>query len=148
MREKGEGYIVNVSSLAAFTASAGVYGASKAFLNYYSESLQGELADTGIKVQSLCPGFTHTEFHARDSMAGFPFEQVPEDMWMKAADVVRESLAALGGDKGVMRMREANLRGENRQPQDLQWGSVLPSRLPLLLLCCGGCCRRGRRLAA
>ena len=108
MREKGEGYIVNVSSLAAFSSSAGVYGARKAFLNYYSESLQDELANTGIMVQSLCPGFTHTEFHARASMAGFPFEQVPEELWMEAVDVVRESLAALGSNKVVIVTGSAN----------------------------------------
>ena len=60
MRELGGGAIINVSSLGSFgpVPMAAVYVASKAFLNVFSESLQKELADSGIRVQSLCPGFT------------------------------------------------------------------------------------------
>ncbi len=73
MRKKGSGYIVNLSSLVSFNpfASVAVYGATKAFLNHFSEALQLELVDTGIKVQSLCPGYTHSDFHGRDAMHGF-----------------------------------------------------------------------------
>lgn len=97
MRTRGSGYIVNVASLSAFnpSAHAAVYGASKAFLNHYSEALQLELKDTGIKVQSLCPGYTRSEFHARDTMAGFDPALVPEAMWMEAPEVVAISLTAL-----------------------------------------------------
>ncbi len=65
MRELGGGTIINVSSLGTFVPGKGmaVYGATKAFLNYYSQALQAELAGTGIEVQALCPGFTRTEFH-------------------------------------------------------------------------------------
>jgi short-subunit dehydrogenase len=104
MREAGGGAIINVSSLGSFVQGRGmaVYGASKAFLNYYSEALQAELVGTAIEVQALCPGFTHTEFH--DSMAeqGFDRERIPEQMWMAAEDVVAASLAALGSGKVVV----------------------------------------------
>ncbi|MCB1847942.1 MAG: SDR family NAD(P)-dependent oxidoreductase, partial [Halieaceae bacterium] len=65
MRERGGGYIINVSSVGAFLPGRGlaVYGATKVFLNYFSQSLQAELEGTGIAVQALCPGYTHTEFH-------------------------------------------------------------------------------------
>ncbi|MCZ6832033.1 MAG: SDR family oxidoreductase [Gammaproteobacteria bacterium] len=104
MREKGSGFIVNVSSLVSFSplASVAVYGASKAFLNHYSEALQLELKDQGIKVQSLCPGYTRTDFHGRDSMQGFDTEWVPEEQWMEASQVVAESLAALTRDQVVV----------------------------------------------
>ena len=97
MQQKGGGFIVNVSSLVSFSpfASVAVYGASKAFLNHYSEALQLELKDQGITVQSLCPGYTRTDFHGRDSMQGFDTAWVTEDQWMEAAQVVAESLAAL-----------------------------------------------------
>lgn len=104
MKELGGGAIINVSSLGALVPMKGmaVYGASKAFLNYYSLALQAELAGTGIEVQALCPGFTRTEFH--DAMTGDGFERsrVPDAMWMDAETVVAASLAALGSGQVVV----------------------------------------------
>jgi len=98
MRERGGGHIINVSSIGAFLPSRGlaVYGATKAFLNFFSQSLQLELAGTGIEVQALCPGYTHTEFHAEIEQTGFDKSRIPADMWMDADAVVAASLAALG----------------------------------------------------
>jgi uncharacterized protein len=98
MRQLGGGTIINVSSLGTFVPGKGmaVYGATKAFLNYYSLALQAELVGTGIEVQALCPGFTHTEFHDPMAAGGFERNRIPEQMWMTAAAVVEASLAALG----------------------------------------------------
>ena len=121
MRDRGAGYIINVSSLSAFgpTAAVAVYGASKAFLNHFSEALQLELAESGIKVQSLCPGYTRSEFHGRDSMAGFDVAHVPEDVWMEAREVVALSLAALEGGQVVVVAGAANkvIARQNAQAQ-------------------------------
>ncbi len=110
MKERGGGAIINVSSLASFSEIAGVaiYCASKAFLNSFSESLQLELASDNIRVQSLCPGYTWSEFHDRDAMSAFDREWVPEDHWQTAEQVVAESLAALGGDKVIVVTGERN----------------------------------------
>jgi short-subunit dehydrogenase len=110
MRERGGGYIVNVSSLSAFSANpaAAVYGASKVFLNHYSEALQLELADAGIKVQSLCPGYTRSEFHDRATMAGFDRAMIPENMWMEARELVEISLAGLDSGPVVLVAGEIN----------------------------------------
>jgi short-subunit dehydrogenase len=98
MREQGSGTIINVSSLGSFVPGKGmaVYGATKAFLNYYSQALQAELSGTGIEVQALCPGFTRTEFHEPMIEEGFDRERIPEKMWMTSQEVVAASLAALG----------------------------------------------------
>jgi short-subunit dehydrogenase len=111
MRERGGGYIINVSSIGAFLPGKGlaVYGATKAFLNCYSQSLQAELAGTGIEVQALCPGYTHTEFHADIEKAGFDKSRVPADMWMNADAVVAASLAALGSGKVLVVPGETNI---------------------------------------
>jgi hypothetical protein len=76
-------------------AHVAVYGGTKAFLNNYSEALQAEVAQQGIKIQSLCPGYIRTAFHSTESFAGFDTARVPDEMWMEAKAVVAESLAAL-----------------------------------------------------
>jgi short-subunit dehydrogenase len=110
MIEQGKGVVVNVSSLTALLpmAQVAVYGGTKAFLNNYSEALQSEVAKQGIKIQSLCPGYIRTAFHATDSFAGFDVSRVPDEMWMEAKDVVAESLAALSSGPVVYVAGEYN----------------------------------------
>lgn len=112
MRDSGGGYIVNVASVGGFLPMPGsaVYAASKSFLNSFSVSLQGEVECHGIRVQSLCPGFTHTEIHDADTMRGFDKSRTPEDLWMPVEDVVRESLAALDEGRVLVVPGEVNRR--------------------------------------
>jgi short-subunit dehydrogenase len=97
MLETGRGAVINVASIGGLVAMPNVatYGASKAFLVSFSRSLQRELADSGVHVQCLCPGYTRTEIHSRDSFKGFDVGRIPEALWMEADAVVAESLAAL-----------------------------------------------------
>jgi uncharacterized protein len=97
MIRRRRGAVINVSSAAAFTPapSFAVYGATKAFLNSFTEALHVELRGTGVRVQALCPGLTHTEIFAR---ARADTSGLPEFLWMEPADVVAESLAALAMD--------------------------------------------------
>jgi short-subunit dehydrogenase len=126
MRELGGGAIINVSSLGALMPMKGVavYGASKAFLNFYSLSLQAELDGTGIEVQALCPGFTRTEFH--DAMQGEEFDRsrIPDPMWMSAEAVVAASLAALGSGQVIVVPGDDNrslARAALQQQLDALW---------------------------
>lgn len=111
MRERGAGHIINVSSVGAFLPGKGlaVYGATKAFLNYYSQTLQAELADTGIEVQALCPGYIHTEFHQDMESKGFDKRRFPDEMWMDPVAVAAASLAALGSGRVLVVPGEVNL---------------------------------------
>lgn len=102
MSLENRGAVINVSSIAAFLGVPGVatYAGSKAFLVNFSRALDEELAGTAISVQCLCPGYTRTEIHTRESFAGFDVSRVPEDLWMEAEAVVSESLAALDNRVG------------------------------------------------
>ena len=93
MIDRRLGTIINVASVASFAYSVGNvnYCATKTYLRIFSEGLALELADTGVHVQALCPGFTHTEFHGR---AAIDKESIPAWLWMDAERVVDESLAA------------------------------------------------------
>ncbi len=95
------GAIINVASVAGFIRRAGAvsYGATKSWINDFSEGIWLELkaANSAVKIQSLCPGFTYTEFHEvakvdRAAMASKSF-------WMTADFVVSESLKALPSGK-------------------------------------------------
>lgn len=98
MIERGRGWIITVSSVASFTYSMGNvnYCATKAYQRVFSEALALEVAGTGVRVQALCPGFTHTEFHDR---AGMVKGNIPRFLWLNVERVVDESLAqiAAGG---------------------------------------------------
>ena len=98
MIDRGRGAVINLSSIAAFSAFSGaMYSGTKAFLVMFSENLQDEVRRKGIVIQALCPGMTHTEFH---QVAEIDKSIVPGFFWMTASQVVRISLRRLG--RGVV----------------------------------------------
>jgi len=104
MIERARGAIINVSSIAAWLhlAGNGQYSATKLYLNAFSESLQDELREAGVKVQALCPGFTYTGFHDTEELAGFDRNHIARGLWMQADDVVDYSLAALKRNRVIV----------------------------------------------
>jgi short-subunit dehydrogenase len=101
MIERGRGQIVNVASVASFTYSAGNanYCATKAYLRVFTEAVGLEVAGTGVQVQALCPGFTHTEFHDR---AAIDKSTLPSWLWLDADRVIDDSLAQLKANGPVV----------------------------------------------
>ncbi len=97
MLERGEGTIINVSGMIAFSGPAGpeqmprraVYTGTLAHSIAWTQQLHAELASEGLKVQVVCPGVVATEFHARQ---GMDLSAVPR---MSAEDVVTASLRGL-----------------------------------------------------
>lgn len=74
MRAAGQGYILNVASMAAFQAIPymACYAATKAFVLALSEALAEELKDSNIRVSALCPGLTDTEMGQQTAEKLYP----------------------------------------------------------------------------
>ena len=100
MVERDFGRIIHVASLAGLVYGAPgstLYGASKAFLIKFAESLSLELVRTDVRVTAVCPGFTYSEFH---DVAGTRqrVRQMSNAWWMDADTVARQGVdAALRG---------------------------------------------------
>ena len=94
---RGGGTIINIASVVAITPETlnGVYGGTKAFVLAFSQSLQHELGDKGVRVQAVLPGATATEFW---DIAGKPVHQLPRAIVMSVDDLVDAALAGL--DRG------------------------------------------------
>jgi len=91
---RGTGTIINISSVVGIAPEMlnGVYGASKAFVTAFTQSLQHELSDKGLRIQAVLPAATATDFWA---IAGKPVEQLPKHIVMTADDLVDAALAGL-----------------------------------------------------
>ncbi|MFF5259134.1 SDR family NAD(P)-dependent oxidoreductase [Actinomadura viridis] len=92
MIERGRGGVLNVASMAGFAPSPGsaTYGATKAYVAAFSESLHAEVAGKGVHVTALCPGFTRTD---EASEAGL--------LWLRRADVARAGLEAVAAGRAL-----------------------------------------------
>jgi uncharacterized protein len=103
MVERGRGAILNVASTAAFQPLPGQagYGAGKAFVLSYTQSLVGELKGSGVTATCLCPGPVKTGFGER---AGFTKDEaeksLPPVMWVDAVEVAKAAVEGL--DRGRM----------------------------------------------
>ncbi len=98
MREQGSGRIINIGSVVGFLPSPymGIYSASKHALEGYSESLDHEVRQFGIRVCVVEPGFTRTNLDQNGQLAG-------------------QHLAAYAKERGRAReaFRASIARGEN-----------------------------------
>ncbi|WP_198019416.1 SDR family NAD(P)-dependent oxidoreductase [Crocosphaera subtropica] len=100
MQQRGEGSIINVSSIAGFQPLAymSLYAATKAFVLSFTEALWAENKDKGIKCLALCPGPTESEFF---EAARFPqsFQDKNNGNLTSAMAVVKDALNALDNHK-------------------------------------------------
>lgn len=90
LRERGGGWIVNISSLASKNPFVGgaAYCASKAGLNAFSEALMQELRGDNIRVTYILPGSVATGFSGREETTGADWKLQPEDVAQAIVDVL------------------------------------------------------------
>jgi uncharacterized protein len=89
MTARGSGGIINVASVAAYQPR-GSYSAAKAWVTTFGAWASQEYAKQGVRIMTLCPGFTRTEFHQRMEVGR---EAVPRLLWLDVDRVVDEALA-------------------------------------------------------
>jgi uncharacterized protein len=104
MAERKWGRIVNVASLAGFApGSRGhtTYGAIKAALIRFSQSLNVEMAGTGVHCTAVCPGLTWSEFHdvngTRESL-----KKTPGWLWQTAEAVAEAGYRAAERNRAIV----------------------------------------------
>ena len=121
-KARGRGTLINIGSVLALAPElfSGVYSGTKAFVLNFSQSLQKELADSGVHVQAVLPGATATEVWAR---SGKKLEDLPKDMVMPVDAMVDAAL--LGLDRGE-RITIPPL------PDEAQWEALQDARLAML----------------
>jgi len=107
LKQRGAGWIVNVSSLASKNPFIGgaAYCASKAGLNAFSEALMLELRPDNIRVTCVLPGSVATGFSlpagaaakagATEGMAGAEWKLHPEDVAQAIVDVLNHPARSL-----------------------------------------------------
>jgi hypothetical protein len=98
MAKRGKGGIINLASNASFQPLPymATYAATKAFVLFFSEALQFELASTGVHVMAVCPGPTATSF-----FDGVSTNVSPKDM-DDSESVVQKTLTAFDRRKAVV----------------------------------------------
>jgi hypothetical protein len=121
LKRRPQAKIVNISSGIARLPYPGlaVYGATKAFVSSFSQSLATELAGTSIDVLCFHPGFTMTSFI---SSAGMDMHKVPKILIHTPEEIAAQVIRAIKKDKqwAYSDLVTRFLAG---------FGTILPSRL-------------------
>ena len=97
MKQRGGGYIINISSLAGANAHPmmAAYNASKFGLNGFSEALMQEVRHDGIKVSYIMPGSVNTEFAGDEPSEAKSWQLRPEDVARVVIDLLHHDDRAL-----------------------------------------------------
>jgi 3-oxoacyl-[acyl-carrier protein] reductase len=97
MKQRGGGYIINISSLAGTNAhpQMAAYNASKFGLNGFSEALMQEVRHDNIKVSYIMPGSVNTEFGGDETSDQKSWQLQPNDVAEVVMDLLSQQSRAL-----------------------------------------------------
>jgi len=97
LRQRGGGFIINISSLAGKNpfADGAAYCASKAGLNAFSEALMQEVRHDNIRVSYVMPGSVATEFVGGDSSKGADWKISAEEVAEVVVNLLRHNPRSL-----------------------------------------------------
>ncbi|HXF74147.1 MAG TPA: SDR family NAD(P)-dependent oxidoreductase [Actinomycetota bacterium] len=120
------GHVVNVSSLAGrfATPGASVYAATKHGVTAFSEALYHELADRGILVTSVNPGFVRTEGFRHDDLD----PRLVMSPWRVARGIVKVVREGIAPEYSIPRWLAPFQAFRVLTPPLYRWGVRLASR--------------------
>ena len=98
MRERGRGHVVNTSSMAGLSPSIvgiGAYATAKFGVTALTESLRKELAEHGVGVTLLCPGFVLTGLGSNTAKLGGLTRGAPAGAVLPPSGVSSEDVGAM-----------------------------------------------------
>ena len=97
LKQRGGGFIINISSLAGKNPfkGAAAYCASKAALNAFSEVLMQEVRYDNIRVSYVMPGSVATGFSSGDETKGADWKSAPEDIAAVVVDLLQSDPRSL-----------------------------------------------------
>ena len=97
MKQRGGGYIINMSSLAGVNAhpKMAAYNASKFGLNGFSEALMQEVRHDNIKVSYVMPGSVNTHFGGDEPSLEQAWQLQPSDIADVVLDLLHDESRAL-----------------------------------------------------
>ncbi len=100
MRQRKQGRIMNIASIAAFQSCPrfAAYAATKAYVLSLSEALAAEEKANGIKITAVCPGATATAFHDVAGNNGTFLTKMMDS----AEDVAASAIKSLNAGKPVI----------------------------------------------
>jgi NADP-dependent 3-hydroxy acid dehydrogenase YdfG len=122
MVERGRGHVVNIGSIAGSWPYPGgnAYGATKAFVEQFSNNLRADLQGSGVRVTNVEPGLAETEF----SVVRFKGDET------KAATVYKGTEPLTGDDiAGIVHWAatlppHVNINRVEVMPTDQAWGPL------------------------
>ncbi|MCY7347856.1 MAG: SDR family oxidoreductase [Pyrinomonadaceae bacterium] len=97
LKQRGGGYIINISSLAGQNAhpKMAAYNASKFGLNGFTEALMQEVRADNIKVTAICPGSVNTYFGGDKPSDEKAWQIQPSDIAQIVVDLLNFNQRAL-----------------------------------------------------
>jgi NAD(P)-dependent dehydrogenase (short-subunit alcohol dehydrogenase family) len=117
-RRRGRGHIVNIASVAGKSGYPGgaTYCATKHAVVGLSESMRGELKDTGVEVSCVMPSLVNTELASGVGSARFVKNVDPQDVANEIVDALKQPRF----DVFVPRSNGPLLKGMSVMPRGLQ----------------------------
>lgn len=131
MRREGRGRIINISSVLGFLPMpyGALYAASKHAVEGYSESLDHELRNRGIRVSTIEPAYTRTRFESNAVAADSPLDEYAD---VRAhLDAVTKALFEKADDPAVV--AESVLLAATAEHPKLRYTSGKQARVLSLL---------------
>jgi NAD(P)-dependent dehydrogenase (short-subunit alcohol dehydrogenase family) len=118
LREQRSGRIINISSVVGFLPAPymGIYAASKHALEGYSESLDHEVRQFGIRVCVIEPGFTRTNLDENGQLAAQLLEVYSNER-DRVREAVRSRIARGGNPASVAAIVSQALHSRSPSPR-------------------------------